>query len=99
VLHVPSAFGGRGDRKSAYVQAHRAHQRERIARLDDTVPQAIVEMQDTILEAILEVHIGGCAAKAEDEIGEREVVGRHQADGVQVDQAGDDRLGADAAIV
>ena len=76
-----------------------AHQGQGIAVLDDTGAHPVVEMHLAVHELVLEVDVDGPRRQDVGDPGQREVVGGNQADRAAIDQAADDRLRPDRAIV
>ena len=76
-----------------------SHERERVARLDDARLQLVVEAQRPFDELILEVHVRGGAGKPVGDLAEREIVRRDETDRAGSNQAREQRLRADPAIV
>src|SRR5258708_22325191 len=86
-------------RQFLHLEADRAHQRKRVAVLDHAWPHSIVERHPAILEPILEVHVDSWDSQTWRQLGEGQVVRRHQADGAAARQRAYDRLGPDPPIV
>src|SRR5215831_19180866 len=59
--------------RPSHIQTDRAHQRQRVAVLDDARAQAVVERHAAVLESILEMHVDGVAAERGRELGERQI--------------------------
>ncbi len=66
---------------------------------DDTGPHAIIEQHLAVLEPVFEVDVHDLGRELVGDLGQGQVVGGHEADRAQVDQAADDPFGADASIV
>ena len=52
------------DASLSHIQSDRAHQRQRVAALDDAGPHPVVEHHRAVLDPILEVHVGRAAVRA-----------------------------------
>ena len=81
------------------LEADGAHERQRVAVLDDAGAHPVVEHHPPVFEPILEVHVDGDAAKHRRQFGQREVVGAHQANGAQLHQRPHDPFRANPPIV
>src|SRR6266581_3298574 len=81
------------------VQADGAHQRKRVAVLDDAGAHSIVEHHHAVLEPIFEMDVCGSRAERRRQLGEREIVRRDEANRARADQRADDRVRSDAPIV
>ena len=84
---------------TSHLDPHRAHQLQRVALGDDAGAHAVVEHHCAVFEVVFEVDVGGAGREVVGDLREGEVVRRGQADGAAADQAADDGVGADAAVV
>ena len=66
---------------------------------DDPGLHPVVEMHLAVNELVLEVDVDGPRGQRVGDPGQRQVVGRHQADRAAVDQAADDRLGSHGPVM
>src|SRR5262245_41328569 len=82
-----------------HLEPYCAHQRQRVAFFNDAGMEAVIEDHAAIFKMVLEMKISGARRKGFSEFGESQIVCGNQADRLPVDQAADDRLGADSAIV
>ena len=62
------------------VQPDRSHQRERVAVLDHAGPHPVVEDHPAVLQPILECTLATGAPSVDAQLGQRQIVRRHQAD-------------------
>ena len=81
------------------VYSNGPHERQRITRAHQSRPQPVVERQDAGLELIPEVHVRGAAWEPLDDLAEREIVGRRQADRTRAHQAREQGFRPDTPVV
>ena len=84
---------------NSHVQTDRAHEGQGIAVLDYAGPHPVVEEHLSIHKLVFEMDVPNQRCQAVGDLGQGQVVGREQPDRTAVDQALDDRLGADASVV
>ena len=83
----------------SHIQPHSAHQRQRVAALDDSRPHLVVEYHRAGFDAIFEMHVRGGGAERRRQLGQREVVGGDQTDGAAADQRPYNRFGSNPPVV
>ncbi len=76
-----TAAGGRNAASGSNIQSDRAHELDAVALGHDARPQFEIELELSVHEFVLEVHIPMARGFESRNIGERQIVGADQADG------------------
>ena len=77
----------------------RAHERQRVAVLHHSRAHAVIEDEAAIFKPVFEMDVRRGDAEPARQLGQRKVVGGDESDGAEPHEGGDDRIGADPAVV
>ena len=77
----------------------RAHQSQRVALLNHTGPQSVIEHDLPVFQMIFEVDIRSAGRQRVRNARESEVMGRYQSDGAALHKTADHGFGADGPVV
>src|SRR5947209_11581206 len=83
----------------SHLQADRTHELERIAPLDHTRVQAIVELHAAVLQVVLEMNVDCACAEIALESCQCKIVRGDESDGAAIEETANDRGSSDPPIV
>src|SRR5205809_4238235 len=89
--------GGRA--AGSHFNSYRAHERQRVAVLDDAVVHAVIEGHRAVDKLVLKVDVLRPWCQKIRDLGQGKVMSRDQPDGPVAHQTVNNGLGADAAVV
>src|ERR1700683_4818185 len=81
------------------IETDGAHKLQRIACLNDSVAQMMIESQFTIFQVILKMKIRADRSQVDRNFGESKIVGCKQSDGSSLQQILYHRFGADSTVM
>src|ERR1700751_349096 len=82
-----------------HLQTDRSHELERICAVGNARGQLVVEIQFAGAEAVAEMHVRGFRIQCSSYLGQCEIVRGDESDGAAGEQAAEQGLSADAAVV